>query len=69
MDVILVKIWVVLLVVLELMLFVQAVGRAILYFRGKSASVDWTRYNIVMLSLLAVAFFPVTLAYLYITRL
>lgn len=68
MGIILVKIWMGVLVVLDIMLIVQAVARAVRFFRKNRKRMDWTPYNRIMLGLLAAAFFPVTLCYLYIRK-
>lgn len=68
MAAVLVTIWVMILIVLDVMLFGQIICRAIHYFKKDSVAVDWTGYNRILLTLMAVAFFPVTLAWLYITR-
>jgi len=58
----------VILAVADLMLVIQILTRIGLFIAGKTRSVDWSRYNKVMLSLLAVAFFPVTLTVLYLRQ-
>ena len=68
MGTVLIKIWVFVLCVLDVMIFVQLAERALMYLRGRKDEADWTPYNKVMLTLLAVAFFPVTLCWLYITK-
>jgi len=50
------------------MLLIQIFTRIGLFIAGKTRSVDWTRYNKVMLSLLAVAFFPITFTILYLRQ-
>ena len=68
MEIILIKIWLIVLLVLDLLLIVQALSRIVLFFCGRSAQVNWTGYNRFVFLLLSVAFFPVTLAYLYLRR-
>lgn len=66
MTLIIFKIWMVLLAVADLMILIQILVRIGLFIAGKARSLDWTRYNKVMLSLLAVAFLPVTAVVLYL---
>lgn len=68
MSLIIFKIWMVLLTVLDLMLFAQIIARIALFIAGKTRDVDWTLYNRVMVSLLAVTFLPVTAIVIYLRR-
>jgi len=68
MNLIIFKIWLFLLAVIDLMLIIQILSRIALFVAGKTDNVDWTGYNKVMLSVMAVAFAPVAAAVLYLRR-
>lgn len=66
MALIIFKIWMVLLTAADLMIVIQILARIVLFLAGRTRSVDWTRYNKIMLTLLAAAFLPVTAVVLYL---
>lgn len=68
MGIVVLKIWLVILLVTDIMLFFQAFSRVVLFIAGKTGEVDWTGYNIIVFKLLAAAFFPITVIYLYLRR-
>lgn len=68
MGIVVLKIWLIVLVVIDVMLFFQAFSRVVLYIAGRTGEIDWTVYNIIMLKLLAVAFLPVTAMVLYLKK-
>ncbi|MCQ2401080.1 MAG: hypothetical protein MJ059_04050 [Lachnospiraceae bacterium] len=68
MGIVVLKIWLIVLVVIDVMLFFQAFSRVVLYIAGRTGEIDWTVYNIIMLKLLAVAFLPITAMVLYLKK-
>lgn len=68
MGIVVLKIWLVILLVTDIMLFFQAFSRVVLFIAGKTGEVDWTGYNIIVFKLLAAVFFPITVIYLYLRR-
>lgn len=60
------KLWLLLLTALDLMILIQLIARIVLFLAGRTREIDWSPYNRVMLSLLAVTFLPVTAAVRYL---
>lgn len=56
MGIVVLKIWLVILLVTDIMLFFQAFSRVVLFIAGKTGEVDWTGYNIIVFKLLAAVF-------------
>ena len=70
--VIFIRLWMFLLIVIDALLVFQMCARIYLYaerhFNGRYVKVSWYRYNLIMLLLLAIAFFPVTAAIEFLRR-
>ena len=68
MGIVILKIWLVVLLVADVMLLFQAFSRVILFIAGRTGEIDWTVYNIIVLRMLAIAFIPFTAILLYLKR-
>ena len=68
MGIVVLKIWLVILLVADVMLLFQAFSRVILFIAGRTGEIDWTVYNIIVLRMLAIAFIPFTAILLYLKR-
>lgn len=68
MSILLLKIWLIVLVIIDVMLIFQAFSRAVLFIAGRSGEIDWTVYNIIMFKIMAVAFLPITAVVLYLRK-
>lgn len=68
MGIVILKIWLVVLLVADVMLLFQAFSRVVLFIAGRTGEIDWTVYNIIVLRMLAIAFIPFTAILLYLKR-
>lgn len=68
MSILLLKIWLIVLVIIDVMLIFQTFSRAVLFIAGRSGEIDWTVYNIIMFKIMAVAFLPITAVVLYLRK-